>query len=263
MNAEAKLEHERRIEAQLALLEARSFSDLERKMVLRYKKIRFFERRKAERRLKKLQRAIANGQKVPSTDQIECAILDLYYTLFYPKTTKYIALYADSASTQNQTTDGDEDREKDVESAPTRHCERQEQIRDALERVLHTSSEVPDFKNVESHPVSLTTEQQDVIAQALYKEYPDLLTEAWRRVMVGLKSIYEQVGTTVESRLNHRLEETMMDLDHTKPTKKRRIRENEPEIGSIDDFFSNANNKDGVSVSAQALTRVKKQKSLK
>ncbi|KAJ9536987.1 hypothetical protein OSB04_029720 [Centaurea solstitialis] len=77
---------------------------LERKLVLRDKKIKFFERRKVERsirRLEKQQRA-SSGQ-APETDIVEQLSKlkeDLEYIRFFPKTEKYVSLFKKGDTTE-------------------------------------------------------------------------------------------------------------------------------------------------------------------
>lgn len=78
-------------------------AELERKMALRYRKVKFFERRKIERgirRLEKLQRAALDnlgeemdGQIADITQQLTHLKEDLEYVRFFPKTEKYVSLF--------------------------------------------------------------------------------------------------------------------------------------------------------------------------
>ncbi|KAJ7568796.1 hypothetical protein O6H91_01G048900 [Diphasiastrum complanatum] len=78
-------------------------SELERKMAVRYRKVKFFERRKIERmirRLEKQQRVLADQVVAENSEQAEnisqqLAQLqeDLEYVRFFPKTEKYVSLF--------------------------------------------------------------------------------------------------------------------------------------------------------------------------
>eukprot|EP00250_Pteridium_aquilinum_P014229 c21860_g3_i1 orf=330-1538(-) len=78
-------------------------AELERKMSLRYRRVKFFERRKIERsikRLEKLQEAgadmtdnAATEQKLDITEQLAQLKEDLEYVRFFPKTEKYVSLF--------------------------------------------------------------------------------------------------------------------------------------------------------------------------
>ncbi|XP_024398929.1 uncharacterized protein [Physcomitrium patens] len=97
-------------EAQLKRLEelklqsnAHATAELERKMALRYRRVKFFERRKIERRIRrfeKQQRALLDNpsednetQLTTLADQLHQLKEDLEYIRFFPKTEKYISLY--------------------------------------------------------------------------------------------------------------------------------------------------------------------------
>lgn len=78
--ANIRLEHEKRIQAHLIHLEAKVYSELERKMTLDYKMVRFIEKKKALRKLK----ANADNQQ---------AQFELFYIQHFPKVIKYISIY--------------------------------------------------------------------------------------------------------------------------------------------------------------------------
>ncbi|KAL6202489.1 hypothetical protein ACLB2K_026197 [Fragaria x ananassa] len=69
---------------------------VERKIFLRDRKIKFFERRKIERRirrLERLQRTAAQAQDAENSVQLSKLKEDLEYVRFFPKTEKYVALF--------------------------------------------------------------------------------------------------------------------------------------------------------------------------
>ncbi|CAK9136672.1 unnamed protein product [Ilex paraguariensis] len=70
---------------------------VERKIFLRDRKIKFFERRKIERRIRRLekqQRASSNrAQEGETADQLSKLKEDLEYVRFFPKTEKYVSLF--------------------------------------------------------------------------------------------------------------------------------------------------------------------------
>ncbi|XP_042514614.1 rRNA-processing protein EFG1 [Macadamia integrifolia] len=70
---------------------------VERKIFLRDRKIKFFERRKIERRirrLEKLQRAASDhNQEADAAEQLSKLKEDLEYVRFFPKTEKYVSLF--------------------------------------------------------------------------------------------------------------------------------------------------------------------------
>jgi hypothetical protein len=71
------------------------------KIVGRYHKIRFFERRKAERNLRRLRKAeerfeggkVLEGEMMPTAEELRRAEVDLVYTLYAPLDQKYIAVF--------------------------------------------------------------------------------------------------------------------------------------------------------------------------
>lgn len=100
---EVKDAQQKRLEELKKQAELHGQADIERKMALRYRKVKFFERRKIERairRLERLQRAAADN---PTEDTIRQAAdmaqrlgqlkEDLEYVRFFPKTEKYISLF--------------------------------------------------------------------------------------------------------------------------------------------------------------------------
>ncbi|XP_065863181.1 rRNA-processing protein EFG1 isoform X2 [Euphorbia lathyris] len=70
---------------------------LERKIFLRNRKVKFFERRKIERRLRRLEKlqrtSSGQAQDVEITEQLSKLKEDLEYVRFFPKTEKYVSLF--------------------------------------------------------------------------------------------------------------------------------------------------------------------------
>lgn len=85
------------------LIELQNQSKLERKMAVRYRKVKFFERRKIERRIRRLekqQRAALEHtgedlemQAGEISQQLAQLKEDLEYVRFFPKTEKYLSLF--------------------------------------------------------------------------------------------------------------------------------------------------------------------------
>ncbi|XP_045789726.1 rRNA-processing protein EFG1-like isoform X2 [Trifolium pratense] len=70
---------------------------VERKIFLRDRKIKFFERRKVERRirrLEKLQRSSSSQDAAASPDQLASLKQDLQYVMYFPKNEKYVPLFS-------------------------------------------------------------------------------------------------------------------------------------------------------------------------
>lgn len=100
---EVKDAQQKRLDDLKKQAEFHAHAELERKLALRYRKVKFFERRKIERairRLERLQRAAADN---PNEDTVRQAAdmaqklgqlkEDLEYVRFFPKTEKYISLF--------------------------------------------------------------------------------------------------------------------------------------------------------------------------
>ncbi len=80
------------------LKDARASKAQERTLALKYHKVKFFERRRAERRLAKIrtQMAMVDSLNPPSGEllmKLKTAEEDLLYVTYFPKTAKYISLY--------------------------------------------------------------------------------------------------------------------------------------------------------------------------
>lgn len=95
--AEVREAQEQKLEGLKKQQEIHSRLAVERKIFLRDRKIKFFERRKIERRirrLEKLQRASSGqAQDAEIAEQLSKLKEDLEYVRFFPKTEKYVALF--------------------------------------------------------------------------------------------------------------------------------------------------------------------------
>ncbi|KAI9888386.1 MAG: 18S rRNA maturation protein [Vezdaea aestivalis] len=98
--AEERARHEQAVEKYTVELEEAMAEKHRQKMIQKYHMVRFFERQKATRLLKRLQKkrlAIqeGSGEEARTLDgQIHQAEVDLNYALYCPLAQKYIALYA-------------------------------------------------------------------------------------------------------------------------------------------------------------------------
>jgi len=94
--ADKRVEAERRVKALEAELEQADQSQKERAMAVRYHKVKFFERQKVMRKLKKLKKQLDSNDEKNHT-QVAAQLLEervnLNYILHYPKTKKYISLF--------------------------------------------------------------------------------------------------------------------------------------------------------------------------
>ncbi|KAL8048066.1 hypothetical protein ABFX02_07G039600 [Erythranthe guttata] len=77
---------------------------VERKIFLRTKKIRFFERSKIERKIKRLEKqqltSTGEAQEADIADQLSKLKEDLEYVKFFPKTEKYVSLFLGGDKTE-------------------------------------------------------------------------------------------------------------------------------------------------------------------
>ncbi|KAH9307276.1 hypothetical protein KI387_035187, partial [Taxus chinensis] len=96
---EIKEAQKKKLEELRKLVELQAQSELERKMALRYRKVKFFERRKIERRIRRLEKqqraALEHTGEEVAAQACELAQLkeDLEYVRFFPKTEKYVSLF--------------------------------------------------------------------------------------------------------------------------------------------------------------------------
>ncbi len=91
--ADMRREMERKLAALQGALAEKSQNDLEREMAIKYRMVKFFERKKAMRKL-------VSAQRSGNDEAVKAAQLDLAYILHYPKDLKYISLYPKEASSE-------------------------------------------------------------------------------------------------------------------------------------------------------------------
>jgi hypothetical protein len=88
---------EKKLEGLKKQQEIHSRLAVERKIFLRDRKIKFFERRKVERRIRRLERSqrtsSGQAQDAEIADQLSKLKEDLEYVRFFPKTEKYVSLF--------------------------------------------------------------------------------------------------------------------------------------------------------------------------
>jgi hypothetical protein len=97
MPATVRAGHERRLEALKHDLVVTAAEKEKTRMIEKYHMVRFFDRKKAERHLKKAQRALKDCQNPEMRQKLEqnvyTATIDLNYTMYYPLVRNYCALY--------------------------------------------------------------------------------------------------------------------------------------------------------------------------
>ncbi|KAF9188991.1 18S rRNA maturation protein, partial [Haplosporangium sp. Z 11] len=94
MPANIRQDHERRIEALKLQIAEKQVDQTEQKMAVKYRMVKFFESKKAERKIKVFMRQHPDYESnEDEKKELEKLKLDLAYVQHYPKTMKYISLY--------------------------------------------------------------------------------------------------------------------------------------------------------------------------
>ncbi|KAF2824737.1 hypothetical protein CC86DRAFT_296350 [Ophiobolus disseminans] len=124
MSAGARQERERELEAcEHELAEKQSSSreeEYRKKMIGKYHQVRFFDRQKGTRILKRLKKEHAsledNSQKAELRQRVHNAEVDVSYAIYYPLIKPYSSLYPKSKGKTNDDSEGAEDDEDDSKS---------------------------------------------------------------------------------------------------------------------------------------------------
>ncbi|KAK9470667.1 uncharacterized protein V1510DRAFT_349780, partial [Dipodascopsis tothii] len=98
LTATARRENERALAALKDELASVLASNQDKKIAQKYHMVRFFERRKATRKVVRFEKNAENRRDLASNDDYIRALAELAYTVLSPRDEKYIALYADGAS---------------------------------------------------------------------------------------------------------------------------------------------------------------------
>jgi hypothetical protein len=101
LNASKKIELERAVAALKSQLSESEVREKERKLAKKYHKVRFFERKKAMRRLNQAAKAVEEGEEGAEEKLHRCE-MDWYYTLLFPSSEKYIAIFVSDERTDRQ-----------------------------------------------------------------------------------------------------------------------------------------------------------------
>ncbi|KAF7949052.1 hypothetical protein EAE96_008225 [Botrytis aclada] len=100
--ADVRVEDERALAAYQQELASAEAEKIRQKMIKKYHMVRFFERQKASRQLKKLRKRLLESESTEEVEQLkdEMHILevDLNYTQYYPLSETYISLYPPKGS---------------------------------------------------------------------------------------------------------------------------------------------------------------------
>ncbi|PWN51364.1 hypothetical protein IE53DRAFT_386266 [Violaceomyces palustris] len=124
-----KIEAERRLATLTQDLEKQERANVEKNRASKYHKIKFFERQKLIRRIRKIQRSLRDREQgkeevdgeLGTTEELEKRLFDfralLHYVLTYPADLRYVALFASNTSepVAPLSTDGDKSRSKAAE----------------------------------------------------------------------------------------------------------------------------------------------------
>ncbi|CAI9776877.1 unnamed protein product [Fraxinus pennsylvanica] len=101
---EVKKAQEKKLEELKKQQEIHNQLAVERKIFLRNRKIKFFERRKIERRIRRLEKqqraSSGQAQETDITQQLSKLKEDLEYVRFFPKTEKYVSLFMGGDETE-------------------------------------------------------------------------------------------------------------------------------------------------------------------
>ena len=104
IEATKKQESERALHAFKLQLEQLQENQKTKQLVKKYHMVKFFERKKAQKRLKQAAKALSQASqndKQQALDNLRECEIDWYYIFHYPRDEKYIALYAKSEETND------------------------------------------------------------------------------------------------------------------------------------------------------------------
>ncbi|KDO25882.1 hypothetical protein SPRG_08824 [Saprolegnia parasitica CBS 223.65] len=116
----AKTEELAELQAQV---DAKLQQETEREISLKYRKVKFFDRRRIMRTLKKLKAQITATPTKALEDAYEAAKKDMMYIFYYPKGEKYINLFAEK--TKKQLSDDELARQNELKEAAIKAYEAQ------------------------------------------------------------------------------------------------------------------------------------------
>ena len=114
-----QIENERALKQLEKQINAASESKRIGKVEKAYHKVKFFERRKAMRKVDKFKRLLESNKDKETLKQLKRAELELYYTTHYPKGEKYISLYAEQPIPNSKQIEILEAMKKEIEISST------------------------------------------------------------------------------------------------------------------------------------------------
>jgi hypothetical protein len=130
LSAPVRQEAERKLIALQDEISAKETQQKERKNAQRYHKIRFFERQKLVRRIKKLKKSSPDGGDIEK-ELLEARVL-LNYVLHYPMTQKYVALFPNQGPQDDE--EGEDKEILNVGSSDEQSAKVKERIRTMMRK---------------------------------------------------------------------------------------------------------------------------------
>ncbi|TWU76724.1 18S rRNA maturation protein [Metarhizium rileyi] len=104
---------QRELESHKSTVSDRSFQKRRSAMISKYHMVRFFERKKASRLAKQIQRKIEQAQATDDTEELErqlhIAEVDEAYTIYHPHMEPYVSLYGSSKSEGSEKREDEDD----------------------------------------------------------------------------------------------------------------------------------------------------------
>lgn len=139
--ADVRVDNERALKALKFELRNKEIQNKTQKMAKKYHMVRFFERKKAIRKLKKARADLENTQKTDVRKDIKKARkvlkhceIDLAYTILFPKSEKYVSLYPNSSNEQEL------EKNEKAKKGLQRTNERKHEIRGKVEQLIDANT---------------------------------------------------------------------------------------------------------------------------
>ncbi|KAL1918363.1 uncharacterized protein VTP21DRAFT_3023 [Calcarisporiella thermophila] len=145
LRADVRVEKERELKALKLRLDDLSLKEKERKLATRYHRVKFFERRKVDRKINQLQRKLASVASEDERKDLEAQIFEqkvnLNYIMHYPKLEKYVSLFPKENVDDPKTTEKREAIRNQIRDAMQRG-----EIGDGLDKLFRTKKGKKDAK---------------------------------------------------------------------------------------------------------------------
>ncbi|KAL8825760.1 MAG: hypothetical protein Q9170_007667 [Blastenia crenularia] len=149
---DVRIEKERALAGYKQDLETAQHEKERQRLIKKYHMVRFFERQKATRNLKKLRIRLASA--IPNTvehqeleNQVHCAEVDLNYTLYHPLMEKYVGLFPRQEIQKTQ----------DLEGVPIEKSTPQQENKPAIWKIVESSmvnGTLQDLRDGRLRPIS-------------------------------------------------------------------------------------------------------------